>query len=373
MIRRAFLKLSIILLMLTVLFYFSSSTQALNVNLNRFSADYLAYSISTQVNNPEATVEIFMPLLLNNYYFLHYTTSLYFNTVDPNVMSSQGCDLANTLVNTSGQQDSAVILDFCQPWVQSGMQGVWLCDDGGFAKISYSQTEDSVEEAAQRFAEAFYNCSYNYSDTLGVIIGTSNFGGYVSSQHGIEWANMINRVNTWLINQGYFYRVHVVGGSDMELGYNSYANTSNWVNGYESTNLYLLHDFGDAQGCPTTRTQYDGICGGQTYQWYQSQVWDISYNQSREAFPLKYNVLGTNAQQWYSLSAYSYIFHGQGMPILGAVTEYQACQDRSGCAGIDNTPGEGYSQLRYWLNQDPDTAYIPRWSTDFRHYIDIPH
>jgi hypothetical protein len=76
-----------------------------------------------------------------------------------------------------------------------------FADDGGFAKISYSQTEDSVEEAAQRFAEAFYNCSYNYSDTLGVIIGTSNYGGYVSSQHGIEWANMVNRVNTWLIYQ----------------------------------------------------------------------------------------------------------------------------------------------------------------------------
>lgn len=60
------------------------------------------------------------------------------------------------------------------------------------------------------------------------------------------------------------------------------------------------------------------------------------------------------------------------MPIYGSVTQHQACQDgRSGCAGTDNTPSQGFYQLKYWLDQDPDTAHDPRWSTDFRHYYDM--
>jgi len=243
--------------------------------------------------------------------------------------------------------------------------------DGGFARLSYSPIEDSVEEAARSYAEAFYLCSYGYPDTLVMVIGTNNFGDYyVDTQSGIEWANMVNRVNSWLVNQRYFYRVQAVGGSDMEIKYNSFAITSDWVEGYESTNNYLLYDFGDAQGCPSERSNYNGYCDNQ---WYQSDVWDISHNGSREAFSLIYNEWGTNAMQWYGLSAYSFIFHNELMPITGSVTQHQACLDgRSGCTGTDNEPHEGYNQLWHWLNQDPDTAHTPRWSTDFRHYIDIP-
>jgi len=208
-----------------------------------------------------------------------------------------------------------------------------------------------------------------------MVIGTNNYGGLVTSQNGSVWATMVNSVNDWLIhNNNYFYRVKAVGGSDMELGYNNYNTTLNWVTGYESTNLYALHDFGDAHGCPTEREPVgiNGLCQvSETVTWYQSQVWNISYNNSREAFPLIYNTRGTNAKQWYSLSAFSYVNHGAHMPIFGAVTEMQACLDRGGCVEIDNTPAMGYPQLQYWLNQDPDTAHDLMWSTDFRHHSDM--
>jgi hypothetical protein len=181
---------------------------------------------------------------------------------------------------------------------------------------------------------------------------------------------MVNRVNTWLINHGYFYRVQAVGGSDMEIAWNSFEITSDWVDGYESANAYVLYDFGDAQGCPAERSEFDGYCD---YGWYQSDVWNISHYLSREALPLIYNEIGTNAKQWYALSAYSFIFQDGPMPIYGSVTQHQACLDRGCPSGIDNEPAEGYNQLWYWLNQDPDTAHTPIWSTDFRHYSDMPH
>jgi len=60
------------------------------------------------------------------------------------------------------------------------------------------------------------------------------------------------------------------------------------------------------------------------------------------------------------------------MTFPGAMTQYQSCQQRvsSECATLDNTPDEGWSQLYYWLNQDPRTAQpVLRWVTDIRWQI----
>jgi len=52
------------------------------------------------------------------------------------------------------------------------------------------------------------------------------------------------------------------------------------------------------------------------------------------------------------------------MVIKGAFTQWQACQDRPPCVGIDNTPGVGWLQLYNELNPDSRTAQDLDWSTD---------
>ena len=188
---------------------------------------------------------------------------------------------------------------------------------------------------------------------------------------------MVNRLNDWLVTVGFNDKMLIVGGSDMELGFNSYFNTRDWVNGYDSVNKYSLYNFGDAQGCPTWRVSKDELCtstaSGDAYTWYMSYVRQIAFGTgSNYPLPLIYNTLGTNAKQWYSLSAFSFDFYNGRMQILGAVTQWQACKTRSGCGGMDNTPAQGWQQLYDELNKDPDTAQELPWSTDFVHNSDIP-
>ena len=68
------------------------------------------------------------------------------------------------------------------------------------------------------------------------------------------------------------------------------------------------------------------------------------------------------------MSVYSYENHGEAMQFLGAVTQYQACQQRPSpiCDLLDNTPREGWSQLRGFINSDPRTSQNLPWVTDFK-------
>ena len=202
---------------------------------------------------------------------------------------------------------------------------------------------------------------------LTIAVGTSNFDGVVTYSHGAAWAQMVNNINSWIINQGYNWQVGAAGASNMEIGFNTPTVTRSWVNGYDSANNYVLYNFGDAQGCPTYRTY--GANGYCDLNWYQEDIWFISWGSPpARPLPLIYATGGANANQWYSLSAYSFDAHGSTMHIWGSVTQYQACLQRGGCSGIDNTPEQGYIQLDNALNSDPDTAQWVNWSTDMKWY-----
>jgi hypothetical protein len=289
------IKLSVIFLLLTILLYASSSiSEVSSMQSVESSSESFAYPPLSSGGTLLGNNKVYLPFAMKNYFVPHATTSYYLNTINSNKLAQEGCNLANEVKGINGKQESVAILNFCQPWRNSsGVYGVNLCDLGGFASIS------SVESATKAFASNFYNCSTGYPDTLVVVVGTNNFGYYVNSTHGTEWAKMIDRINTWLQDpsRNYFYRVQAVGGSDMEISYNPYSTTSAWVNGYESQNSFPLYDFGDAEGCPAERSNYDRICQGMNYDWYQSQVWDISYKSSREALPLIYTNSGINAKQ----------------------------------------------------------------------------
>lgn len=58
------------------------------------------------------------------------------------------------------------------------------------------------------------------------------------------------------------------------------------------------------------------------------------------------------------------------MIIAGVMTQYQACLDQGGCSGTNNTPEQGWTQLRDLLSSDSQTAQTLlnpqtlRWVTD---------
>lgn len=128
--------------------------------------------------------------------------------------------------------------------------------------------------------------------------------------------------------------------------------------------MHYLYDYGDAQGCPSYRTTYNGYCDNG---WYQDDIWYVSWGiGASKPLPLIYATNGIHAKQWYSLSAYAFDVYGTHMDIKGSVTEYQACLQNGNCQGIDNTPEQGYTQLTQALNTDPDTAQKVLWATDMK-------
>lgn len=297
-----------------------------------------------------------------------YTTSWYMKTVDATTLYNMGCALGTHDKNTPGTQDNVVILDYGQPWVQNSTYGTLMWKTGGGTQFV---TTTQIANAAEQFGKGYWVCTGSADTTsqLYLAIGTSNYGGYVNSGHGTAWAQMVNLVNSWFSTYGYTSQVKARGAIDIELEWNSPSVTRTWVDGYTSAWQYPFYNFGDASGCPSpTYPNWD--CGTSQYPgWTSEDVWYVSWGAS-PAYPLPeiYRTDGLNAGQWYYLSLYSYTNHGGRMTLMGAVTQYQACQQRGGCTGTNNTPSQGWSQLWDALNADTRTAQSLRWSTDMKWY-----
>jgi hypothetical protein len=76
------------------------------------------------------------------------------------------------------------------------------------------------------------------------------------------------------------------------------------------------------------------------------------------------------------VSLYGVVGRSQSVYFVGALTEKAACDQVSAwsgydeCPGIDNTPSQGFSNLRDWLNSDNRTSQVPiPWSTDIKYQI----
>jgi hypothetical protein len=153
----------------------------------------------------------------------------------------------------------------------------------------------------------------------------------------------------------------------MELDWNTPANTRAWVDGYASAyqGTAWLYNYGDCGRCRSDGVILPVPGSGANSGWTQEDVWYISWGAGPAwAIPEIYNTLGTNARQWQNIVLYSRVNHGSPMGIKGTLTQWQACQDRPPCAGTNNTPDQGWSQLWNALNADPRTAQDVPWSTD---------
>jgi hypothetical protein len=152
--------------------------------------------------------------------------------------------------------------------------------------------------------------------------------------------------------------VVVTGGNDIEPGWRGPDVTRRWIRGYKSVTSTPYFNFGGAAGCPPI-----GFCQGD---WTIEDIWYAAWG-SGVALPLPeiYSSTGSNAEQWYRLSLYSYKAHGQRMDIAGVMSQLQSCWDQHDrCRGIRNPPNKSWSQLWHALNKDPRTAQPLRFSTN---------
>ncbi len=344
--------------------------------LSQEPEEYLAYL-------PLVTVEDnalnFLPVVMNNTPvpqptpFL-WTNSYYITSIEPDKMYNLGCDLGTRDAITDGIQDSLVILDFGSPTNKNGELGASLLSSNPTATTTLAL-------AVETYAKGYYDCTAgDYSSHLTIGIGTTNYQlsggtgwtGAVTRDHGHAWTWMVNAVNDYIIQQGYSSQVSVVGANDLEVSFNTPANTIPWIDAYDDWNLYPLIDFGDLAGCPT-RLRPDWTCGNG---WTMDNVWYKAYGASPNSpLPEIYLTYGTNARQWAYLSHWAVLNkEGHRIDFLGTLTQWTACEQSgyNGCYQNDtdpdndtnNTPFQGYDQLYDELLYWPETAQELRWASD---------
>ncbi|MBG0771202.1 MAG: hypothetical protein H0S82_05800 [Anaerolineaceae bacterium] len=308
----------------------------------------------------------YLPLFSHIYEPL-YSTSYYMITIDPEFTYSLGCELGTRDQSEPGAQDNVVVLDFGYP-VYSPEVGYGAALFG-FGPVGLSE----IRIAAENFARGYYTCTGSDNDSNLVLgVGTNNKPSSLDTAekmtaHGTVWARMVNTLNQTLLDNNMLQQVQAYGASDIELGWNSPANSIAWLTGYGSLAESPMLYYGDAAGCP-----FDALpgltCGTSAFpEWTMEDVWYVSWGfEPSLPLPLIYLTSGVHAQQWAFLSQYAYDNHGARMDITGVFTQWQACEQWHTCNGTDNTPSEAYWQLYNELNDSPDTAQELDWKTDIR-------
>lgn len=301
-------------------------------------------------------------------------TSWYVTTTDISVLSTLGCNDAKQLL----PGPNLIILDFGYPWSQNGQQGVRILPGGSSTKW---RTITEVENGVKAYLEGFKAANCNPSGaTTRLVISVNNYdspseaGDYVNTQHGNAWIEMIRRIYDYVSNDTYLAsKIFIRGGIDIELDWNSAADTIAWVDAYKAKAVYQgttlsLYNFGTCEDCPNIST-----CPSTAMRddWTMYKVWYVSQGSSVSyAWPEIYHRSGVNATQWYCLSLYAHQNYSTKLNILGMLTQWEACHDNNtnnnGCHSLDtdNTPEQGWTQLMDILNANSSTAITVNSASD---------
>lgn len=302
-----------------------------------------------------------------------FTNSIYVNTVKSSTLYNLGCKQGKQDAALAGKQNSLVILDFGKTKKFTRDGTTYLGTKLLF--VSTYATMSEIAVATENYAKGYLACSgTDTTSFLRIGIGTNNYAYYdngvpdaaVTAEHGLAWAKMINTVNAWLAGNGYTSRLEAVGASDIETGWNYYADTKKWVDGYNSLKGdYPLYNFGDAGGCPFANRP-SWLCRGFS-DWTPDGVWYVSFG-SGKAYPVPeiYAEDGVHAAQWYWLSKLAVEKHGAPIYFKGVMTQYQDCvgSSASDCVDLMNKPDVGWLQLYDELNANSKTAQGISYSTD---------
>lgn len=322
---------------------------------------------------------MYLPLVMKDFQGPPPFTDSYY-VQDISTIAAEATQLAQQHMAAATPQDSVVILDFGQAWSGTGNYGVNLVNRG---YISFAV----VNSALQSFAYTWLNATSGSSHTLRIVVGINNFGSsyYFNATHAAQFAAWIVPMRTPFIGT----RVTVVAGIDAETEYNSVALTKTYIEAFRD-NLSpsnctpgvgenkCLYDFGNAGGCSLTGG--NGCNNSWTYDdvWYKSTGLKRINDTYRfaAALPEIYNTVGSHGRQWKNASLRGIALANQPVYFVGVLTQREACrqvsdyagQDR--CIGTDNTPQQGFANLRDSLNSDPLTSQVPiRWLTDISYQI----
>src|SRR3990172_3406437 len=338
----------------------------------------------------------YFPLIFKNGPAPLFSTSYYIQDGDPAKLYDLGYLLGTRDMTTPGRQDSLVILDFAQMWIENGVYGVlgFQYPSGVWRFRSIAQLKESVKGFAQGYWVGSGSDKVSHL-TLG--IGTSSFGLFnlpnedqqtIAGDFGRNWAKMVNELNSCATGEPYCSQVFFTGAIDIE-----WAGTKNsegkylwqsptvvygWVNEFDKWDMdtAIYFNYGACVGCPASPDQNWIYTAG--LPWSQEHVWNVSWGrQPAYALPEIYcdNCWPTNnpiyglADQWAAVSKAGSLYWGSRIIFTGAMTQLQACQQRGGseCLVLDNTPAEGWGQLVDKVNADIYTEQpLPQFSTDIR-------
>lgn len=174
--------------------------------------------------------------------------------------------------------------------------------------------------------------------------------------HGQAWGSMIRELNNYVFQHGWQSMVKIVGGNDIEIGFNTPAATKEWIKGYRSATFYEYYYLGDCAGCPNPRP------------WTPQDLWDVTRGVDAPIVPQIYRVDGEMAVQWSRVDRLLRDtpdpvgdFPDSRLPpmnVWGVLTQHQACDDqgeRYNVSGRDyctiqgsvlyNTPEQAWNQL----------------------------
>lgn len=315
-----------------------------------------------------------------------YVTSYYIQDESGSAIYNLGCALGVRDATLAGKQDSLVILDFGQMWIDDyGNYGV-----GSFTPYWHFIPLSTVEAAVKQYVIGYWNCSQNDTTsqvTLG--IGTNNFGrmkvenplppeSEVYSRYynsGRLWGDMVNSMNQWAVSQGYAAQVVITAAIDIEWASNSSWNnpyvTGGWIKGFDehdNNNTQVYFNYGACVGCPSEPSLTWKF--STSVPWTQNDIWYVSWGAPPAyVVPEIYSNNGFLAKQWQAISEYGALYKGNygRINFSGPMTQWQACLTRpeNECLTLDNTPEEGWLQLYTEINRDPLTAQnVLQWVTD---------
>jgi hypothetical protein len=220
---------------------------------------------------------------------------------------------------------------------------------------------------------------------IGVANYDSNGNGFLVADNGWMLGQTVHELNLRLAAAGCRAWVDAALAVDVEGCYGSPARTLDWLGGYAPWGIIgegvpLIY-YGDACGCPTsgqgTASRTCACdCSGSSQQWQrnlpdwtQEELWQAADNYAAVPFPLPqvYTTTGNMARQWQQISLWSYLNHWGRMHFAGPLSQSDACQQRGGCRGIDNTAPQAWDQLRTQLQSNANTSQELGYSTDIYH------
>lgn len=281
-----------------------------------------------------------------------YTTS-YYVTYYPNpTLLTKATALGIQYASLKKSRHLLLILDFGSPAYHVHSKHAMQYLFGG-NYITDAHLAKLMSDFTQHYYQALTasNAHARSPIQLTIALGSSNYGRYITAQHGALVANVLQRLQRHL-SKAERSKISYAAAYDMEPGWNSYATSVRWINGFRSVNRSIpIYDFGSADGCPFAKKGAKhfraGICAKH---WTLEQLWSILHGENG-MIPIPEIYLKAIAHQWFNLSLYSIEKHHTRLPIEGILTQWRA----TNFSRYTNSPDQANEQLNALLNSNPDT------------------